>query len=48
MGKIAMGSYAIDQQDRCIFLAADFDKSTWREDIPAYKTENENIREAAE
>ena len=36
MGKIAMGSYAIDQQDRCIFLAADFDKSTWREDIRAY------------
>lgn len=36
MGKIAMGSYAIDQQDRCVFLAADFDKSTWREDIHAY------------
>jgi hypothetical protein len=36
MGKIAMGSYAIDQQDRCIFLAADFDKSTWREDIRTY------------
>jgi hypothetical protein len=36
MGTIAMGSYAIDQQDRCIFLAADFDKSTWREDIRAY------------
>lgn len=36
MGKIAMGSYAIDQQDRCIFLAADFYKSTWREDIRTY------------
>lgn len=37
IGKMAMGSYAIDEQDRCIFLAADFDKSTWRDDIRAYQ-----------
>lgn len=36
-GKIAMGSYAIAQNDTCIFLAADFDKSTWREDVSAYR-----------
>jgi superfamily II DNA or RNA helicase len=36
MGKTAMGSYAINNQDKSVFLAADFDKSTWREDIRSY------------
>jgi hypothetical protein len=36
MGKSAMGSYAINTQDKSVFLAADFDKSTWKEDIRSY------------
>ncbi len=36
-GKIIIGTYAIRTDDSCIFLAADFDKTTWKEDIIAYK-----------
>lgn len=36
-GKIFIGTYAIRADDTCIFLAADFDKTTWKEDIIAYK-----------
>ena len=36
-GRTAMGSYAITGDDTCLFLAADFDKSTWKEDISAYR-----------
>ena len=35
-GTMAIGSYAINEQDMCKFLAADFDKSTWKQDISAY------------
>ena len=35
-GSIVIGSYAINEQDSCKFLAADFDKSTWKQDITAY------------
>lgn len=31
------GTYAIKPNNTCIFLAADFDKSSWKEDILAYK-----------
>ena len=34
---MAIGSYAINGDDKCVFLAADFDKSTWKEDITAYR-----------
>jgi hypothetical protein len=37
-GRTAMGSYAITEEDTCLFLAADFDKSTWKEDVAAYRT----------
>ena len=36
-GRTAIGSYAIDGDDKCVFLAADFDKSTWKEDITSYR-----------
>jgi hypothetical protein len=37
IGKITIGMYAIRQDDTCIFLAADFDKSTWEKDVTGYK-----------
>ncbi len=42
-GKMSIGSYAINTQDRCTFLVADFDKSTWKEDVVAYKEAAENL-----
>lgn len=36
-GKIAIGTYAIREDDTCVFLAADFDKINWREDVLAYQ-----------
>ncbi|ORC37400.1 hypothetical protein B4O97_04200 [Marispirochaeta aestuarii] len=42
-GKTTIGSYAINGQDRCIFLAADFDKSTWKEDVIAYQSAAEEL-----
>ena len=32
-----IGSYSITNEGKCVFLVADFDKSTWKEDIVAYK-----------
>jgi superfamily II DNA or RNA helicase len=32
-----IGSYAIREDDTCNFLACDFDGSTWKEDVLAYK-----------
>ncbi|MCK4906443.1 MAG: DEAD/DEAH box helicase [Spirochaetes bacterium] len=37
LGKHTIGTYAINQNDTCTFLAADFDKSNWKEDVIAYK-----------
>ncbi|EKD28837.1 MAG: hypothetical protein ACD_79C00187G0001 [uncultured bacterium] len=37
-GKVTIGTYAIKEDDTCIFLAADFDKTTWQDDILAYKS----------
>lgn len=31
------GTYALRANNTCIFLAADFDKASWREDVIAYK-----------
>jgi hypothetical protein len=36
-GRITIGTYAIREDDTCIFLAVDFDKSTWWEDAVAFK-----------
>jgi superfamily II DNA or RNA helicase len=36
-GKITIGTYAIRDDDTCTFLAADFDKENWQQDILAYK-----------
>ncbi len=36
-GKITVGTYALQENDTCSFLAADFDKERWHEDILAYK-----------
>jgi superfamily II DNA or RNA helicase len=36
-GKTTVGAYAIRSDDTCIFLAADFDKESWKEDVLAYK-----------
>jgi|WetSurMetagenome_2_1015567.scaffolds.fasta_scaffold00048_10 superfamily II DNA or RNA helicase len=36
-GKITAGTYAIRPDDTCIFLAADFDKESWKDDVLAYK-----------
>jgi superfamily II DNA or RNA helicase len=36
-GKITIGTYTIREDDTCIFLAADFDKTTWQADVEAYK-----------
>jgi len=36
-GKITIGTYTIREDDTCIFLAADFDKTTWQVDVEAYK-----------
>ena len=35
-GKITMGAYAILEDDRCWFLAADFDKKSWQQDCLAF------------
>ena len=43
-GKTAMGSYAINDKDRCCFLAADFDKSTWEDDVAAYQSAAADLR----
>ena len=35
-GKAVIGTYAIREDDSCVFLAADFDGTGWKEDIAAY------------
>lgn len=36
-GKHTIGTYAIRQDNTCVFLAADFDGAGWRDDIRAYR-----------
>jgi hypothetical protein len=37
-GRFTAGIYAIDSKDNCIFVAADFDGTTWSEDALAYQS----------
>jgi len=36
-GSITIGTYAIRDDDTCVFLAADFDKDNWQADVAAYR-----------
>lgn len=36
-GKAVIGTYAIREDNTCVFLAADFDGEGWRDDIRAYR-----------
>lgn len=36
-GRAVIGTYAIREDNACLFLAADFDGAGWREDIGAYR-----------
>jgi hypothetical protein len=36
-GRQVVGVYPMLQDDTCFFLAADFDKTTWREDVEAFR-----------
>lgn len=36
-GKRVIGTYAIRENNTCVFLAADFDGAGWREDVVAYR-----------
>ena len=36
-GKEVIGTYTLRGNSQCVFLAADFDKDTWQEDILAFK-----------
>jgi len=42
-GSITIGSYAIRQDDTFTFLAADFDKEQWQQDVSAYKEASEKL-----
>ena len=43
LGKITIGTYTIRNDDTCIFLAADFDKQSWKDDVVAYKKAGEEL-----
>ncbi len=36
-GQLTIGTYAIDADDSCVFLACDFDGGGWKEDVRAYR-----------
>jgi superfamily II DNA or RNA helicase len=36
-GQLTIGTYAIDEDDSCAFLACDFDGTGWKEDVSAYR-----------
>lgn len=36
-GKSVIGTYAIQENNTCVFLAADFDGAGWKEDVIAYR-----------
>lgn len=42
-GEQTLGVYAIDTNDTCRFLAADFDGEGWREDVLAYREAAERL-----
>src|SRR5262249_18826732 len=33
----SIGTYAIREDDSCVFLACDFDETSWKDDVLAYK-----------
>jgi superfamily II DNA or RNA helicase len=37
LGKITIGTYAIREDDTCVFLACDFDEKNWSDDVAAYR-----------
>lgn len=37
-GLETIGTYAIREDDTCTFLACDFDKADWKEDVAAYRS----------
>jgi superfamily II DNA or RNA helicase len=43
IGRHTIGTYAIREDDSCIFLAADFDGDGWMQDIEAYRRAAEQI-----
>ena len=42
-GQQTIGTYAIREDDTCIFLAADFDGEGWMEDVTAYRRAGEEL-----
>lgn len=42
-GRYTIGTYAIREDDSCIFLAADFDGAGWMQDIEAYRRAAEQM-----
>ncbi|OFZ51946.1 MAG: hypothetical protein A2381_01425 [Bdellovibrionales bacterium RIFOXYB1_FULL_37_110] len=42
-GQTTIGTYAINEDDSCTFLACDFDKKTWKIDIEYYRREAESL-----
>lgn len=42
-GQYTIGTYAIREDDSCIFLAADFDGDGWEDDVVAYRRAGEEI-----
>jgi len=42
-GRHTLGTYAIRADDSCIFLAADFDGTGWRDDLTAYRRAAANL-----
>jgi hypothetical protein len=43
IGRHSIGTYAIREDDSCIFLAADFDGDGWMQDIEAYRRAAEQM-----
>ena len=43
IGKHTIGTYAIREDDTCVFLAADFDGDGWVEDVAAYRRAGEEL-----
>ncbi len=42
-GQLTIGTYAIDEDDSCAFLACDFDGPGWKEDVRAYRESAEAL-----
>ena len=42
-GQLTIGTYAIDADDSCAFLACDFDGSGWQEDVSAYRASAQGL-----